>query len=106
MPNLNDAGKRDFVNQIISLLDQNAATLTGEGYDPANKSTSLKTKSQIAQEAEVNQQEALIKARTATQLAQESLIEAYKEASATVELLAGILGKDHPLLHEIRKMRK
>ena len=44
MGNLNDSKKRDFVSQLIVLLEQNTQLLTDKGFDPAAKIDQLKQK--------------------------------------------------------------
>ncbi len=106
MSTLSDARKRDFIIQLLLVMENKASELTAVGYDPATKIAGLKLKSDTAEADEVKQQEAMAAAKDATKLAQNSLNEAYKEASATVELMTGLLGKDNNLIQEIRKMRK
>ena len=106
MGNLSEARKRDFINQLLLAMENKTVLLTDSGFDPTNKIAGLKLKSEAADAAEVKQQEAMASAKDATKLAQDSLEAAYAEASATVELLTGLLGKDHNLVLEIRKMRK
>lgn len=102
---MSESKKRDFVSQLIILLEQNAAALTEKGYDPANKIAQLQQEITAADEAEARQSEAQAAAKDATKLAQSTLDVAYRDASATVDLVSGLLGKDNNLLGEIRKMR-
>ena len=106
MATMSEARKRDFVIQLILTLENQSEELSEAGYDPAKKLADLKQKSETAKEKEAKQQEAMAASKDATLEAQSSLADAYKEASATVDLLSGILGKDHNLVKEIRKMRK
>lgn len=45
-------------------------------------------------------------AKAATELANETLKVAYNNGSATLKIVAGFLGKNHPLVQELRKLRK
>ncbi len=106
MGNLSDPRKRDFIDQVLLAMENQTVVLTDAGFDPTTKIAGLKLKADDADNAEVKQQESMASAKHATQLAQDSLSAAYAEASATVELITGLLGKDHNLVKEIRKMRK
>ncbi len=106
MTSLSEARKRDFINQLLLAMENQTVVLTDAGFDPTTKIAGLKLKSDDADNAEVKQQESMATSKDATQLAQNSLNAAYAEASATVELMTGLLGKNHNLIKEIRKMRK
>lgn len=106
MATINENAKRDFITQLIVLMEQNAALLTNQGFDPAPKVATLKQLKTEAETDEANQQDAMSKAKDATAKAKQSLGVAYKAASEAVELMAGLLGKNNNLILEIRKMRK
>lgn len=106
MATLTESKKRDFVSQMITLLEQNTALFNDKGYNPENKITELKTQLTEADDAEARQVEAMAAAKDATKLSQESLDTAYRNGSATVDLISGLLGKDDNLLLEIKKLRK
>lgn len=106
MGNMSEAKKRDFVSQLTVLLERNADRLKDKGYDPANKIAELMEQLTATDLTEAQQTEAEAAAKDATKLAQETLAMTYKNGSATVELLSGLLGKDDNLLREIRKLRK
>ncbi len=106
MGNLNDAKKRDFVAQIISLASEASETLKDKGYDPANALVELSEKKASADKAETNQQESMAEAKVATTLAQDTLDEAYKIASNQVDLISGLLGKESELVKQMRRFRK
>ncbi len=103
---LNESKKRDFVSQLIVILEQNTQSLTEKGFDPTNKITQLKTELTAADEAEGKQAEAMAAAKDATILANSTLDTAYTDGSATVDLVTGLLGKNDNLVLEIKKMRK
>lgn len=105
MGNLNDSKKRDFVSQLIVLLEQNTQLLTDKGFDPAAKIDLLKQEMTTAEEAEARQAEAMAAAKNATKLAQDTLDVAYTDGSATVDLITGLLGKKDNLVLEIKKLR-
>jgi len=105
MGNLTESKKRDFVTQLTGLLEQNTQLLTDKGYDPTAKIAQLRAEITAADTAEVKQMEAKAAAKNATKLTLETLNTAYTDASATVDLISGLLGKNDNLLLEIKKLR-
>ncbi|WP_163708444.1 hypothetical protein [Mangrovibacterium lignilyticum] len=105
MTSLTESRKRDFIKQLLLLIANQSAALTAAGLDPTTRTTLLQGKYDTATAAEAQQKEAQAQAKTATETSQLALKEAYTEASSMVALLTGTLGKDHPLVEEIRKMR-
>jgi hypothetical protein len=103
---LNESKKRDFISMFIVILEQNSELIADKGYDPTNKLVQLKEELAGADQAEGRQREAVAAAKNATQIATEALNVAYTNASATVDLVSGLLGKDDNLLIEIKKLRK
>ena len=106
MGNLTESKKRDFVTQLVVIMEQNAQLLADKGFDPANKIDQLKQELTAADEAEGKQADAMAAAKDATKLANETLDTAYVDGSATVDLISGLLGKKDNLLLEIKKLRK
>lgn len=106
MSGLTDSKRRDFIAQFLVILEQNAALITQKGYDPTAKIAELKEEMTQSDQAEGQQREAVAKAKDATRKAQEKLLKAYTNASASVDLVAGLLGKKDNLLIEIKKLRK
>ena len=106
MAKMNESGKREFVSQIVTILQQNSTVLTDHGFDPATKITQLQTELTAADEAEGHQIEAKAAAKAATIAANDTLKVAYKDGSKTVEIVAAYLSEDHPLVQELRKLRK
>ncbi|WP_167616774.1 hypothetical protein [Maribellus sediminis] len=106
MAGMNEAKKRDFVSQLIVILEQNTQLLTDKGFDPTAKITQLQTELAAADDAEGRQREAMAAAKDATQLANSTLDAAYTDGSATVDLITGLLGKNNNLVLEIKKIRK
>ncbi|WP_321343812.1 hypothetical protein [uncultured Draconibacterium sp.] len=103
---MSEAKKRDFVQQLITLLEQNVELLTEKGYNPENKIQELSTQLTTTNDAEARQVEAMAAAKDATRLSQQSLDIVYRNGSATVDLVSGLLGKQDNLLLEIKKLRK
>lgn len=106
MAGMNEAKKRDFVSQLIVILEQNTQLLTDKGFDPTAKITQLQTELEAADDAEGKQLEAAAAAKDATQVANDTLDTAYSDGSATVDLITGLLGKKDNLVLEIKKLRK
>mgnify|MGYP000845337864 FL=1 len=106
MTSLNEARKRDFISMLIVIMEQNGELLAEKGYDPANIIAQLKEELAITDQKEAHQKAAVAAAKNATKDAVEALNITYKHASATVDLISGLLGKDDNLLKEIKKLRK
>ncbi len=105
MAKLNEAKRRDFITQIITLVEEEKDRLVANGYDPTNKVDVLKVKKQESDSSEIAQQEAAARAKEATRLSNEKLDEAYREASNFADLLSGLLGKENELIKRVRKFR-
>ena len=106
MATLNEKESRDFVSQMIVMVNQNAGLLIDAGFDPTARIEMLQGKLQTADDAEGEQQKAQAAALDATKLANETLKLAYDDASAFVNLIEGLLGKDHSLVRKLRQLRK
>ena len=103
---MNESDKRDFISQIISLVEERKSILTEKGFDQTTKLDELKIKNLESDNAEIVQQEAAAKAKEATTNANLKLDEAYKEASNIADLISGLLGKENELVKKMRKFRK
>lgn len=103
---MNEAGKRDFVSKMITLIEEEQATMTEKGFDPVSKAETLKLKKENVNKSEIAQQEAAAKAKEATTFANTLLDEAYKEASNLADLISGLYGKESEIVKKIRKFRK
>ncbi len=106
MSKQSESDKRDFVTQVAEIMENNAPLLIEKKYDPAEKVAELKQQGSDAVQAEAKQTDADKVAKDATELANATLGLAYKNASAAVEIIAGLLGKNHNLVLELRKLRK
>jgi hypothetical protein len=106
MASLNESKKRDFVTQLIVIMEQNSQLLADKGFDPTAKIATLKEQMAVADAAEGKQAEAMAAAKNATKVANDTLDTAYINGSATVDLISGLLGKKDNLLIEIKKLRK
>ena len=105
MARLTHAQKLAFAREIAEVLINNSADLVAAGYDPANKVAELDTQSVAAERAEADQQQAQANARQATIDATSTMDEVYNNASGAVEVIAGLLGKTHPITLELKKVR-
>jgi hypothetical protein len=105
MGKMNEAGKRDFITQMVTLIEESQERLKEKGFDPTAKVDALKVKKHEADTSEIAQQEAAAKAQAATKLSNEKLDAAYREASNFADLLSGLLGKEDELIKKVRKFR-
>lgn len=105
MPANNEAKKRDFVSQIIVFMEQNGHLFTEKGFDPTHRIQQLKTKKGLADQTQAIQHKAIAAAKDATRDSNQALDEAYSDASAAVQLAEGLLGKNNPLVQELKKIR-
>lgn len=103
---LTESKKRDFVTQLVVIMQQNAQLLSDKGFDPQAKIAQLEQELLTADEAEGKQVEAMAAAKDATKVANDTLNVAYTDGSATVDLITGLLGKNDNLVLEIKKLRK
>lgn len=106
MARLNEAEKRDFISQMIILVEQEKDRLMDNGYDASTKVNALKVKKNEADSSEMAQQEAAAKAKEATKLSNDKLNDAYREASNFADILSGLLGRDDEMVKKMRKFRK
>lgn len=102
---LTDAQKLAFVREMGEILANNSTELTALGYDPASKITELETQGHDAELAEATQQQKAADSVAATMAAKTMRELAYGNASATVDLMSGVLGKTNPVVRKIRKIR-
>ena len=79
--------------------------LAEKGFNAEPRANELTQQSETALSAETAQQRAERDAEAATKVSQQTLKAAYDNASASVDLIVGLLGKDHPLSKQLRKLR-
>ncbi len=103
---LTEAKKRDFIIHVLTTLESNIDTLSDNGFNAEAKLTELKTDKEASDKSENYQIDAVAVARKAQEDANIKLDKAYKNASAIMDLLSGTLGKNSPLVKELRKRRK
>ncbi len=102
---MNESKKRDFVTQMIELLQDEKEALATKGYTADAKITTLSENKKACDLAELQQQKAQAAAKDATKEANDKLDIAYKEASNTADIISGILGKDSEIVKKMRKFR-
>ena len=102
---MKDSTKRDFVSQIIKLVEEENDNLNNQGFTTDGKLTTLIEKKTVCEDAEIKQQKAMAKSKEATQEAKLTLNNAYKEASNMADAIAGILGKQSEIVKRMRKFR-
>ena len=105
MANLTEEEKREFPREIIEIMDSNSAELTAAGFDPAALKVELTTLADDADAKEAAQVNARAANATATAESQAATTAGYQKASDSVELIVGLLGKDHALSVILRQLR-
>jgi hypothetical protein len=105
MAKLTEADQRAFSHQVLEVLRQNSVKLGAAGFDTSGRAAALEAKTDEAETREAEQlsaKEALLRATVASTT---STQEAYDLASASVNLIEGILGKDDALVKLLRGLR-
>jgi hypothetical protein len=105
MARLTDADRRAFSREVLEVLRQNAARLSAAGFDVTGRVTELGSANQTADVKEAAQLTAQQAAVRATQESSDANDHVYDLASASVNLIEGILGKDDPLVISLRQLR-
>lgn len=106
MATLRKSKQRDFVKQIIIAADDNKEVMEENGIRVADRIQVLKEKYAEAVQAQGEQTDAMVAAMESTRKCNEKLRSAYTDASAMVGLLSGVLGKNHPLIKELKRLKK
>jgi len=103
--NLTEAQKRAFARELIEILVDHQAQLTAAGFTTATRITQLQTLAQAADDKEAGQVAAREAHRRATTESKAATKAAYDNASATIELIVGLLGKSDPLVKTLKNLR-
>lgn len=106
MAGISEAQKRNFVTQLIATVEKESETLKTNGYNPDDRIQDLKVKKEASDVTEASQQEALAKAKEATAESNRALDDAYGEAINTLDVISGLLGKKHPVVVQMKKLKK
>ena len=102
---MNEDKRREFALQIIEFLGLHTQFLSDAGFDPADTITALTGLSDVADTKVAQRELAKADARGATLVSVAATEDAYKTASLTVEIAAGILGEDHQVVIQLRSLR-
>ena len=97
--------KRAFIHKIIEVLEENQQALNDAGFDVADRLIELNDAWALEEDSEAKQIQAMAASKAATEKSNTDLAAAYNLSSATVELIVGILGKDHPLVEVLKNVR-
>ena len=97
--------KRAFIHKIIEVLEENTQALSDAGFDVADRLIELNDAWALEEDSEAKQIQAMAASKAATEKSNTDLAAAYNLSSATVELIVGILGKDHPLVEVLKNVR-
>jgi len=105
MSDISDTDKKSFIDEVTAALGANAADLTAKGWDPAQRITNLQNgiTSVTNDEGIVAQLDLAFAKAVAARRA--DLDNNYALASASVSLVEGLLGKDHPLVRDLHQVR-
>lgn len=105
MSNLTDAQEKDYARQITGILKEYKAELIAKDTDPTQRITNLENGAQATDSAEAAEVK-IEAAKTAAIALTTTLREAnYKLAQASIGLIEGALGKDHPAAVRARGIR-
>jgi hypothetical protein len=105
MSDLTDAQEKDYTRQITGILTEYQAEMAAKSVDPVQRITNLEngaTATDAAEAAEVKAEAAKTAAIALTATLRENN---YKLAQASVGLIEGALGKNHPAAVRARGIR-
>ncbi len=105
MSDFTDAQEKDYTRQITGILKEYKAEMIAKDTDPTQRITTLEngaTATDDAEAAEVKAEAAKVAAIALTTSRREAN---YKLAQASVGLIEGALGKDHPAAGRARGIR-
>ena len=105
MSDLNDALKDSYIGKVADALQPYADDLKAAGFDPASRITQLDGAGQLIESAARLSKQAVQSATDAVQHTQDVRNQFYTLAAATVSLVEGTLGKNHPLPVQLRSLR-
>lgn len=105
MSDLTDAQEKDYTRQIIGILKEYKDELIAKDTDPTKRITSLENGAIATDEAEAAEVKAEAAKIAAIALTTSRREENYKLAQASVGLIEGALGKDHPAAERARGIR-
>lgn len=105
MADMTDADKKSFTDKLIGALEKNKAALIEKGWDPTQRIAALTNgaTSVTNDEGVISSIEVALASASATR--RTDLDNNYALASASVASVEGALGKDHPLVKDLRQIR-
>ena len=102
---LTEAQQRSFAQNMLEILRDNEQELNDAGFNTQTRVTQHEQQTQEADEKEAAQVAARKTHLQATADSQLATGTSYKSASATVELIVGLLGKDSKLVKVLKNLR-
>ena len=105
MADLTDADKKSFIDKMVGALNANSALLNSSGWDPSQRITNLQNgvTSVTNDEGVISGLEQTL--TTANTTRRTDLDNNYALASASIGAVESALGKDHPLVNDLHKIR-
>jgi hypothetical protein len=105
MGDLNDALKESYISKVGDALIPYTAELTAAGFNPTPRATELGGAGQLIETAGKATKAANVAAAAALKSEQDLRNGKYTLATATISLVEGALGKEHPLPVKLRGLR-
>ena len=105
MSGLTDAQEKDYTRQIIGILREYKAEMTAAATDPTQRITQLESGAAATDNAEAAEVKAEAAKAAAIALTTSLRETNYALAQASVGLIEGALGKDHPAAERARGIR-
>ncbi len=103
---MKDSEKRDFSKQIKEFLTGNKEALATAGFDCTAHLADITAHETEHYAAEEAQRVAMATMKQSTARSNETLHSLYTKASSMVEVASALLGRNHELVQELRKLRK
>jgi len=105
MSALTDAQEKDYTRQIIGILKEFKTEMTSKSTDPTQRIVDLESGAKATDDAEAAEVKAEAAKSAAIALTATLRENNYKLAQASVGLIEGALGKDHPAALRARGIR-
>jgi hypothetical protein len=105
MSDLNDALKESYIGKVADALTPYAAELKAKGFDPASLITQLAGAGAVIETANKARQAAEQAAAAAVASEHNVREQYYTQATGSVSLVEGLLGKGHALPLKLRGLR-
>ena len=106
MSDLNDPLKDSYISKVGDALKPYSNDLKAKGFDPASIITRLTGAGELIEGADKLSTAAQKSATDAIQHVQDLRTQFYTQATSTVSLVEGLLGKDHELTGKLRSLRR